>query len=97
MASKAAISHLNKGLAVDLAKDHISVNAIAPGLFPSKMTRHLTTDEGMEMVGSLIPLGRIGQPDDVAGLTIFLCSAAGAYLTGSVIPLAGGMDLGGGY
>ena len=97
MASKAAISHLNKGLAVDLARHHISVNAIAPGLFPSKMTRHLTTDEGLEMAGSLIPLGRIGKPSDVAGLTIFLCSAAGAYLTGSVIPLAGGMDLGGGY
>lgn len=94
MASKAAITHLSRGLALDLAKDHIAVNAIAPGFFPSKMTRHLSTEEGLEMLNAITPLGRIGQPDDIGGLTIFLCSAAGAYMTGSVIPIGGGMDLG---
>ncbi|TDG11853.1 SDR family oxidoreductase [Seongchinamella unica] len=97
MASKAAITHLNRGLAMDLAKDNISVNAIAPGFFPSKMTRHMSSEEGREMMCSLTPLGRIGEPDDIGGLIIYLCSRAGAFVTGSVIPLGGGMDLGGGY
>ncbi|QFU75431.1 SDR family oxidoreductase [Halioglobus maricola] len=97
MASKAAISHLTRGLAADLAKDHITVNAIAPGFFASKMTRHLTSEEGIEFMRSVTPLGRIGEPKDVGGLALFLCGASGAFMTGSTIPLAGGMDLGAGY
>lgn len=74
---------------------HITVNAIAPGLFPSKMTKHLTSDdEVMGAVVSHVPLARMGEPQDIGGLAIFLSSAAGAYMTGSVIPLGGGLELG---
>ncbi|KAA1192590.1 SDR family oxidoreductase [Pseudohalioglobus sediminis] len=94
MASKAAILHLTKGLARDLAGKHITVNAIAPGFFPSKMTKHLVSDEGVkDMVISHIPLGRLGEPADIGGLAIFLCSTAGAYMTGTVVPVAGGVEL----
>jgi len=95
MASKGAILHLTRGLAKDLASRHITVNAIAPGLFPSKMTKHLTSDdEVMGAVVSHVPLARMGQPQDIGGLAIFLSSAASAYMTGSVIPLGGGLELG---
>jgi len=95
MASKAAISHLNKGLALDLAKDNITVNAVAPGFFPSKMTQHMSSDEGMEMLRSFTPLGRIGEPRDASGMVIYLCSQAGSFVTGIVLPLSGGVELGG--
>jgi NAD(P)-dependent dehydrogenase (short-subunit alcohol dehydrogenase family) len=91
-ASKAAVHMLTRHLAKRLASDHITVNAIAPGPFESKMTAFmLASPENREMVASMVPLGRIGEPDDVAGLTIFLASRAGAYLTGTVIPLDGGI------
>jgi len=68
------------------------VNAIAPGPFESKMTAFLLDDpQRREMVEQMVPLGRIGGPEDVAGLTLFLSSRAGAYLTGAVIPLDGGI------
>ena len=94
MASKGAILHLTKGLAKDLADRHITVNAIAPGLFPSKMTKHLTSDDKvMGAIVSQVPLARMGEPQDIGGLAIFLSSVAGAYITGSVIPLGGGLEL----
>jgi NAD(P)-dependent dehydrogenase (short-subunit alcohol dehydrogenase family) len=68
------------------------VNAIAPGPFESKMTKFmLGNPEGREQIAQIVPLGRIGRPDDVAGLTHFLVSRAGSYLTGVVIPLDGGI------
>lgn len=68
------------------------MNAIAPGPFESKMTAFLLDDpQRREMVEQMVPLGRIGGPEDVAGLTLFLSSRAGAYLTGAVIPLDGGI------
>lgn len=90
-ASKAAVHMLTRHLARRLASEQITVNAIAPGPFESKMTKFmLGSDEGRAAVESTIPLGRIGDDADVAGLTIFLSSRAGAYLTGTVIPLDGG-------
>jgi NAD(P)-dependent dehydrogenase (short-subunit alcohol dehydrogenase family) len=90
-ASKAAVHMLTRHLARRLAAEHITVNAIAPGPFESKMMAFLLDNpEQRKIVESTVPLGRIGRPDDVAGLTIFLASRAGAYLTGSVIPLDGG-------
>lgn len=90
-ASKAAVHMLTRHLAKRLASEHITVNAIAPGPFESKMTAFmLGSEEGREAVASTIPLGRIGHDDDVVGLTVFLASRAGAYLTGTVIPLDGG-------
>lgn len=84
--SKAAIAQLGKTLAKDLVKENILVNSIAPGLFESKMTSH----HDLDTVAKLIPVGRIGFPTDIAGLTIFLCSKAGRYMVGNYIPLDGG-------
>lgn len=86
-ASKAACNHLTKVLAHELAKDHILVNAIAPGFFPSKMTSHFD----LEALGAKNPVGRIGQPSDIAGLVIYLTSKAGSFMTGNIIPLDGGL------
>lgn len=89
-ASKAALHHLNSVLAARLAREHITVNAIAPGPFESKMMAETLEQYGDELVG-MIPLRRIGRPDDIAGTTLFLASRAGAYLTGALIPLEGGL------
>jgi NAD(P)-dependent dehydrogenase (short-subunit alcohol dehydrogenase family) len=91
-ASKAAVHMLTRHLAKRLASEHITVNAIAPGPFASKMTAFMLGEpERRALVEQEVPLARIGRPDDAAGLTIFLCSRAGSYLTGTVIPLDGGI------
>jgi NAD(P)-dependent dehydrogenase (short-subunit alcohol dehydrogenase family) len=91
-ASKAGVHMLTRHLAKRLAPEHITVNAIAPGPFESKMMAFMLRDEqSRQAVEQMVPLGRIGRPDDAAGLTVFLCSRAGAYLTGAVIPLDGGI------
>jgi NAD(P)-dependent dehydrogenase (short-subunit alcohol dehydrogenase family) len=90
-ASKAAVHMLTRHLAKRLAGERITVNAIAPGPFESKMMSVLEDPEVRAAIEAEVPLGRIGRPDDVAGLTLFLASRAGAYLTGAVIPLDGGI------
>jgi NAD(P)-dependent dehydrogenase (short-subunit alcohol dehydrogenase family) len=92
-ASKAAIHHLSRELAADLAGDNITVNAIVPGYFPTKMTAHIREEEEKtrELVGN-IPLNRLGSPEDIVGLCIFLSSRAGAYITGVELPVDGGMS-----
>ena len=91
-ASKAAVHMLTRHLAKRLAGDRITVNAIAPGPFESKMMAFLLDNpEAREQIERTVPLGRIGRPDDVAGLTLFLASRAGSYMTGAVIPLDGGV------
>ena len=93
-ASKAAVHHLTRILARELAHKHITFNAFAPGPFQSRMTAFATaTDEQADAVGKGVPLGRIGSPDDIAGATLFLCGKAGAYITGSVLPLDGGLHV----
>ena len=90
--SKAAIHQLTHHLAHRLASDHITVNAIAPGPFESKMMAFALGDPATRSaVEHSVPLGRIGRPDDMAGAAIFLASRAGAYLTGAVIPVDGGI------
>ncbi len=90
-ASKAAVHMVTRQLAHRLVRDNVTVNAIAPGPFPSKMMAFLLDAEGgEELVSSGVPMGRIGRPEDVAGTVIYLCSRAGSYLTGAVIPLDGG-------
>lgn len=89
--SKAALNHLTKILANELAPRHITVNAIAPGVFPSRMTKFVLQDEqSAEMQRKAVPLGRLGEPQDMEGLAVFLTSVAGAYVTGNVIALDGG-------
>jgi NAD(P)-dependent dehydrogenase (short-subunit alcohol dehydrogenase family) len=91
-ASKAAVHMLTRHLARDLAPEHITVNAIAPGPFESQMMAWaLDKADTRSAVEREVPLGRIGRGDDVAGLTMFLASRAGAYLTGTIIPLDGGI------
>jgi NAD(P)-dependent dehydrogenase (short-subunit alcohol dehydrogenase family) len=91
-ASKAAVHMLTRHLARRLAGERITVNAIAPGPFESKMMAFLLEDpDSRAAVEQNVPLGRIGRGDDVAGLTQFLASRAGAYMTGTVIPLDGGI------
>lgn len=92
-AAKAAVHMLTRKLAKSLAREHITVNAIAPGLFPSKMTAFLIEDgEARSALESGIPRGRMGSPEDIAGTAIFLSSRAGAYLTAAVIPVDGGLS-----
>jgi NAD(P)-dependent dehydrogenase (short-subunit alcohol dehydrogenase family) len=88
-ASKAAVHHLTRHLANRLAPE-ITVNAIAPGPFESKMMAATLNAFG-EQIAANAPLKRIGRPDDMAGAAIYLSSRAGAYLTGAVIPVDGGI------
>jgi NAD(P)-dependent dehydrogenase (short-subunit alcohol dehydrogenase family) len=92
-ASKAAVHMLTRHLAHALVGDHITVNAIAPGLFPSRMTRWVfESPELEEQTVAAIPMGRAGTAEDIGGTAIYLASRAGAYLTGVVIPVAGGVS-----
>lgn len=90
-ASKAAVHHMTRVLARKLAPKRITVNAVAPGPFQSKMMK-ATLERFGDSIRSTNPLGRIGQDEDMAGIAIFLASKAGAYLTGTVIPVDGGMS-----
>ena len=101
-ASKGGVIALSKHLALEMAPQHIRVNAIAPGAIETegaaKMTEtgNMTEDERQNMLAAYrvrIPLGRLGAPDDLAGAAIFLASSASAYVTGAVLPVDGGLLL----
>lgn len=89
-ASKSGIHHLTRMLARDLGPRHITVNAVAPGPFESKMMA-ATLDSFGDAIAAGAPLRRIGRPDDMAGVAVFLASRAGSYVTGAVIPVDGGI------
>ncbi|HML17603.1 MAG TPA: SDR family oxidoreductase [Bryobacteraceae bacterium] len=91
-ASKAAVHHMTRVLAVRLGSRHITVNAIAPGPFESKMTEWLLSEHGKQITAQC-PLKRIGQPSDMAGAAIFLASPAASYVNGAVIPVDGGIHI----
>ena len=88
-ASKAAVHHMSRVLAKKLAPG-ITVNAVAPGPFESKMMA-VTLETFRDVIVQGCPMGRIGEPEDMAGIAIYLASRAGAYVTGAVIPVDGGI------
>jgi NAD(P)-dependent dehydrogenase (short-subunit alcohol dehydrogenase family) len=89
-ASKAGLHHLTRVLARELGPRRVTVNAVAPGPFESKMMAATLKTFG-DAIADAAPLRRIGRPDDMAGVAIFLASRAGAYVTGAVIPVDGGI------
>ena len=90
-ASKAAVIQLTRHMAADLGPQHININGIAPGFFPSKMTRHLLADVPEETEVSGAPIARLGRPEDAAGTAIYLCSRGSNYLCGHTIVMDGGV------
>jgi NAD(P)-dependent dehydrogenase (short-subunit alcohol dehydrogenase family) len=83
------VHHLTRHQARSLAPE-VTVNAIAPGPFESKMMAATLAAAG-DAIAAAVPLKRIGRPDDMAGAAIFLSSRAGAYITGTTLPVAGGL------
>jgi NAD(P)-dependent dehydrogenase (short-subunit alcohol dehydrogenase family) len=95
-AAKAAVENLTRWLAVELAPRGVRVNAVAPGFFVGEQNRALLLDESGaltergERIIAATPAGRFGEPDELAGTVIWLCSAAAAFVTGVVVPVDGG-------
>jgi 3-oxoacyl-[acyl-carrier protein] reductase len=92
-ASKGAINALTRALAVELASRGVTVNAIAPGFIETDMSEAVRNKAG-DVIRKLIPMRRLGQPDDVARVAVFLASAESAYITGQVLTVDGGLSLG---
>ncbi|WP_134323735.1 SDR family oxidoreductase [Cumulibacter soli] len=88
--SKAAVHQLTRVLAFNLGDRYITVNAIAPGPFESKMMAVTLAAHG-DAIAASSPLGRIGRPDDIGGTVVYFASRAAAYVTGSVLPVDGGI------
>jgi NAD(P)-dependent dehydrogenase (short-subunit alcohol dehydrogenase family) len=93
-ASKAAVLHLARNLAVELGPRHILVNGIAPGFFPSKMANGLLEQSGgQEAMAKGSPNGRLGRAEDIAGVVVFLCSRAASHVNGDTVVIDGGKIL----
>lgn len=92
-ASKAGLVGLTRSLALELARDHVTVNLVAPGFIETPMTRSLDVDAQRHAVART-PLGRTGKPNDVAAAVRFLCTEGAGFITGAVIPVDGGQLLG---
>jgi len=92
-ASKGAINSFTRALAIELAGRGVTVNAIAPGFIETDMSEAVR-NKGGDLIKKLIPLKRLGQPDDIAKAAVFLASPDAAYITGQVITVDGGLSLG---
>jgi len=89
--SKGAVRQMTVSMAAELAPHGINVNAVAPGTTQTEMTRTtLSTEEGLAWQVARIPMGRVGQPDDIASVVLFLCSAEASYITGHTLVADGG-------
>jgi 3-oxoacyl-[acyl-carrier protein] reductase len=93
-ASKGAINSFTRALAVEVASRSVTVNAIAPGFIATDMSAAVRNKAGDMIEKKLIPMRRLGQPEDVAKVAVFLASADSAYITGQVITVDGGLSLG---
>lgn len=93
-AAKGAVISLTREMALDFAKYHITVNAIAPGVIVTDMTKEgLKTKEATDALLSKIPLGRIGKPEDIAHTALFLATDESSYITGQTIIVDGGWTI----
>lgn len=92
-ASKGAINSFTMALAVELAPRGVTVNAIAPGFIETDMSAPVRNKAG-DAIQKMIPLKRLGKPEDIANVALFLASAAGGYMTGQVLTVDGGLSLG---
>jgi NAD(P)-dependent dehydrogenase (short-subunit alcohol dehydrogenase family) len=90
-ASKSALIHLTEHLALQLAARHITVNAVAPGPFATKMMAGTIAMAGEDTVAGMVPLGRLGQPEDLHAAALYLGSKASNYVTGQTLALGGGL------
>lgn len=89
--SKAAVVNMTRSLASEWGKHGINVNALAPGYFMSKMTKGLIESVGIDNITSAVPLGRIGDDEDLKGAALLFCSAAGKHITGQILAVDGGV------
>lgn len=92
-ASKGAINSFTRALAAEVAGRNVTVNAIAPGFIETDMSEAVRNKAG-DLIKKMIPARRLGQPDDIAGVAVFLASPAASYITGQVITVDGGLSLG---
>ena len=90
--SKAAVINFTKTLAGEWGKHGINVNAVAPGMFPSKMTKGTIERIGAKELAGHAPLQRIGDDDDLKGAALLFCSKAGKHITGQTLPIDGGVS-----
>src|SRR5438094_121384 len=91
VASKHAVVGLTKAVALEYAKQNVRVNAVAPGAIETRMFHDFaTTPEVKQMLESAHPIGRIGQPQEIASAVVWLCSAGASFVTGQVVPIDGG-------
>lgn len=90
-AAKAGLHHLTSSLAKRLGPEHITVNAIAPGAFPSRLTQ--IPEAMLAGVEAVIPRRRVGEANDITGAVLYFASRAGAYTTGTILPVDGGLSL----
>ena len=92
VAAKAGMVGFSKALAREVGSRNITVNCVAPGFIQTDMTNALSEDQVAKLIGN-VPLGRLGQPDDVAQAVVFLASSAASYITGNTIHVNGGMHM----
>jgi NAD(P)-dependent dehydrogenase (short-subunit alcohol dehydrogenase family) len=91
--SKGALVNFTRALASEWGRYNITVNALAPGFFPSKMTKGVLTQFGPEALASFAPLKRIGDDEDLKGAALLFASDAGQHITGQILAIDGGVSI----